>query len=176
MRGSRLPHAQFSLQYLKFSLKYTMGNMFCMFSSVFWGIRTLKCEAVYFLKFNSAGIPVRPFEYLGTLILITACAPCTCMHDAHVHCDVTRFTYDVSHVTMTSPAFTFHSCHIEIRWQDLIGSHCRNTKSPWIASHRDDVGMTSSCSHHVHSALMTSPCSDHDVIATCVNHDFSCGT
>ena len=76
MRGSRLPHAKFSLQYLKFSLRYTMGNMFGMFLFAFWVIRALKCEAVNFLKFESAGIPVRPFENLGAPILIMACVPC----------------------------------------------------------------------------------------------------
>ena len=121
MRGSHLPHAQFSLQYLKFSLRYAMGNMFGMFSFAFWVIRTLICEAVNFLKFESAGIPVRLVEYLDMLILIIACAPCTCTHDVHAYCDVTRFAYDVNHVTMTSPAFAFHSCHIKIRWHDVIG-------------------------------------------------------
>ena len=83
MRGSRLPHAKFSLQYLKFSLKYTTGNMTGMFSFVFCVIRALKCEVVNFSKFQSAGVPVRLFEYLDTPILIIAHAPCTCMHDTH---------------------------------------------------------------------------------------------
>ena len=74
--GSHLPHAQFSLQYLKFSLKYTMGNMFGMFSFAFWVIRALKCETVNFLKFESAGVPVRPIKYLDVPILIIAHAPC----------------------------------------------------------------------------------------------------
>ena len=77
MMGSRLPHAQFSLQYLKFSLRYTMGNMSGMFSFAFWVIRTLKCEAVIFLKFELAGVPIRPFEYLDAPILIIAHAPCS---------------------------------------------------------------------------------------------------
>ena len=85
--------------------------MFGMFSFAFWGIRALKCEAVNFPKFELAGIPVRPFEYLDTPILIIAQAPCMCMCDAHAHHDVTRFTYDANHVTMTSPAFAFHLCH-----------------------------------------------------------------
>ena len=112
-----------------------MGNMFGMFSFAFWVIRTLKCEAVNFLKFELAGIPVRLFEYLRAPILIIAHAPCTCASDAHAHHDVTRFTYDANHVTMTSPAFAFHSCHMEMRWHDVIsgcvvetphhhGSHC----------------------------------------------------
>ena len=121
MRGYHLPHAQFSLQYLKFSLKYTMGNMFGMFSFAFWVIRTLKCEVVNFLKFESAGIPIRPFEYLSTPILITACVLCMHMHDTHGHHDFTMLAYDANHVTMTSPAFMFHLCHVEMRWHDVIG-------------------------------------------------------
>ena len=100
MRGSRLPHAQFSLQYLKFSLRYTMGNMFGMFSFAFWVIWALKCEAVNFIKLKLAGIPIRPFEYLDVPILFIA--------------------YDANHVTMTSPAFAFHLCHVQMRWHDVI--------------------------------------------------------
>ena len=103
MRGSHLPHAQFSLQYLKFSLRYTMGNMFGMFSFAFCVIRGLKCEVVNFPKFKLAGIPVRLFEYLDVPILIIEHEPCTHTCDAHAHCDVTRFTYDANLVTMTSP-------------------------------------------------------------------------
>ena len=121
MRGSRLPHAKFSLQYLKFSLKYTMENMTGMFSFAFWVIRALKCEAVNFPKFESAGVPVRLFKYLDAPILTIAYASCSCMHDTHAQRDVTRFTYDVNHVTMTSPVFVFRSCHVEMRWHDVIG-------------------------------------------------------
>ena len=127
MRGSCLPQAQFSLQYLKFSLRCTMENMFGMFSFAFWVIRALKCEAVNFLKFKSAGIPIRPFEYLSALILIIACVPCTCMCNMHAHYDVTRCTYDVNHVTMTSLVFAFHSRHMEMRWHDVIGVHVVGT-------------------------------------------------
>ena len=97
-----------------------MGNMFGMFSVAFWVIRTLKCEAVNFLKLKSAGVPVRPFKYLSVPILIIAHAPCMHISDVHAHCDITRFAYDANHVTMTSPAFVFHSCHIEIGWHDII--------------------------------------------------------
>ena len=132
MRGSCLPHAQFSLQYLKFSLRYTMGNMFGMFLFAFWVIRALKCEAVNIPKFESAGVPVRLFKYLDAPILIIACVPCTHTCNAHAQHDLTRFAYDVNHVTMTSPAFVFHSwvtspafafhlCHIETMWHDIIG-------------------------------------------------------
>ena len=81
----------------------------------------LKCEAVNCPKFELAGIPVKPFKYLDTSILIIAHAPCMHVHDVHAYHDVTRFAYDVNHVTMMSPAFTFHSCHVERRWHDIIG-------------------------------------------------------
>ena len=122
-RGSCLPHAKFSLQYLKFSLRYTMGNMFGMFLFAFWVIRALKCEVVDFLKFESAGIPIRLFEYLSMPILIIAFAPCMHRCNVHAHHDVTRFTYDVNHVTMMSPVFAFHPCHMGMRWHDIIGVH-----------------------------------------------------
>ena len=48
--------------------------------------------------------------------------------------------------------------------------------SSWFTSHGDDVGMTSSCSHCIDIVLMMSSCSDHDVIATHMNHDCSHGT
>ena len=127
-----------------------------------------------FLKFESAGIPIRPFKYLSEPILIIAHAPCMRMCDAHAHRDITRFAYDVNHVTMMSPVFVFHSCHVEIRWHDC--SCCRNTTSSWFASHGDGVGMPSLCSHCVLIVLMTSSHSDHDVIMTHVNHDCSHGS
>ena len=123
MRGSCLPHAQFSLQYLKFSLRYTNGNMFGMFSYPFWVFRTLKCEAVNFLKFELAGIPIRLFEYLTNPILIIAHVPCMHTCNTHAHHDITRFADDVNHVTMMSPAFAFHSCHIETSWHEIISVH-----------------------------------------------------
>ena len=127
MRGSHLPHAQFSLQYLKFSLRYTMRNMFGMFSFAFWVIRTLECEAVNFFKFKSAGVPIRLFEYLSAPILIIAHVPCTCICDVHAHHDVTRFIYDANHVTMMSPASVFHLRHTGMRWHDVIGVHIVGT-------------------------------------------------
>ena len=104
-----------------------MGNMFGMFLFAFWVIRTLKCEAVNFLKFESAGIPVRPFEYLDAPILIKACMPCLRASNSHAHRDVTRFTYDGNHITMTSPAFAFHLCHVEMRWHDINRFHVVGT-------------------------------------------------
>ena len=47
--------------------------------------------------------------------------------------------------------------------------------SSWFALHGDDVGMTSSYSHRVRIALMTSSRLGHDVIVTHVNHDCSHG-
>ena len=143
-----------------------------MFSFAFWVIRTLKCEAVNFLKFELAGIPVRQFEYISVPILIIACAPCMCTCDTHAHCDITRFAYDANHITMTSPAFTFHSYHVGMMWHDVIGVCIVGTP------HHHGLhcmGMTSSCSHCIHITLMTSSHSDHDVIVTHMNHDFSCG-
>ena len=98
-----------------------------MFLFAFWVIRTLKCEAVNFLKFESVGVPVRPFEYLGIPILLTLHVPCMHAHDVHAHCDVTRLTYDVNHITMKSPAFVFHSCHVGMSWHDIIGVHVVGT-------------------------------------------------
>ena len=115
MRGSHLPCAQFSLQYLKFLLRYTMENMFGMFLVAFWVIRVLKCEAVNFVNFELAGIPVRLFEYLDAPILTIAHAPCMHTCNVHAHCDITSFAYDANHITMMSPVFAFHSCHVETR-------------------------------------------------------------
>ena len=108
-----------------------MGNMFGMFSLAFWVIRALKCEAVNFIKFELADIPARPFEYLDAPILIIAHAPCMRTHDAHAQRDVTRFAYDANHITMMSPAFAFHSCHVERRWHDItrvciVGTPCHH--------------------------------------------------
>ena len=47
--------------------------------------------------------------------------------------------------------------------------------SLWFALHGDDIDMTSSCSHRIRIGLMMSSGSDHDVIATRVNHDCSRG-
>ena len=98
-----------------------------MFSFAFGVISTQKCEAVNFLKFESAGIPIRPFEYLGMSILLSGHAPCMCVHNTHAFHDVTRFTYDANHVTMMSPAFAYHSCHTGMMWHDVIGVHIIGT-------------------------------------------------
>ena len=89
----------------------------------FWVIKALKCEVVNFPKFKLAGIPIRPFKYLDAPILIIARVPCMCSCDVHAHHDITGFAYDVNHVTMTSPAFPFHSCNVEIMWHDVTGVH-----------------------------------------------------
>ena len=73
--------------------------------------------------FKSAGIPIRPFEYLDVPILIRAMHT----HDIHPYHDVRRFAYDASHVTMTSPAFTFHLSHIEMKWHDIMSVHIVGT-------------------------------------------------
>ena len=59
--------------------------------------------------------------------------------DAHAHCDVTRFVYDANHVTMMSPVFMFHLCHVETRWHDIIGVRIVGTPHHH-GSHR--MGMT----------------------------------
>ena len=58
-----------------------MGNMFGMFSSAFLVTSSGNCEAAYFLKFELACIPVRPFKYLAMPILLIACAPCMNVHE-----------------------------------------------------------------------------------------------
>ena len=116
-----------------------MGNMSGMFLFAFWVIRTLKCETVIFPQFELAGVPVRPFEYLDAPIVILARAPCMRAHDAHAQHDVTRFAYDANHITMTSPAFAFHSCHVGMRWHDVIGVRVVGTPHHY-GSHR--MGMT----------------------------------
>ena len=123
MRGSHLPHAKLSLQYLKFSLRYTMGNMFGMFLFAFWVFSTWKCEVVNFLMFWSACMNARPHGFLGMPFLNIAHAPHTCVHNAYAQCDVTRFTYDVNHITMMSPEFAICSWHVGMRWHDVIGGH-----------------------------------------------------
>ena len=78
MRGSCLPHAQFLLQCLKFSLRYAMGNMFGMFLFAFWVFKALECEVVNFFKLKSACIPIRPFKYLGANFTYITCAMHVC--------------------------------------------------------------------------------------------------
>ena len=53
-----------------------------MFSLEFWVISTQKCEVVSFCKFESAGVPVRPFEYLGV--------PFYLWHMCHAHALMTH--------------------------------------------------------------------------------------
>ena len=113
--------------------------MFGMFSFAFWVIRALKCEAVNFPKFELIGIPIRQYEYLDMPILIIAHAPCVRTCDAHAYRDVTRFTYDANHVTMTSPVFAFHLCHVETRWYDVISVHIAGTPHHHGLHH---IGMT----------------------------------
>ena len=42
-------------------------------------------------------------------------------HIAHARCDVTAFTYNVNHIMMMSLMFTFHLCHVQMRWHGIIG-------------------------------------------------------
>ena len=116
-----------------------MENMFGMFLFAFWVIRALKCEAVNFVNFELAGIPVRLFEYLDAHILIIAHVPCMHVCHVHAHCDITSFAYDANHITMMSPVFAFHSCHVETRWHDIISVHIVGTPHHHGSHH---MGMT----------------------------------
>ena len=60
-------------------------------------------------------------------ILIIAFALCMRMCNVHAHHDITRFTYDANHVTMMSPVFAFHPCHMGMKWHDIIGVHIAGT-------------------------------------------------
>ena len=99
-----------------------------------------------------------------------------CTHATHAHHDITRFVYDANHVTMTSTVPAFHLCHVGMRWHDIIGVCIVGTLHHHGSHCMGMTGMTSLCSHHVHIMLTMSSCSNHDVIVTCVNHDFSRGT
>ena len=109
-----------------------------MFSFAFWVIRTLKCEAVIFPKFELAGVPARPYEYLNAPISFIARAPCLRACGTHAHLDVTRFASCVNHVHMTSPEFAFHSCHIGMRWHDVISVRIVGTPRHY-GSHRMEM-------------------------------------
>ena len=74
-----------------------------MFLFAFWVISTQKCVVVNFHKFKSAGIPIRPFKYLGMPILIKAHVPCTCTCSMHAHHDVTRFVLENHQVWVVPP-------------------------------------------------------------------------
>ena len=78
MRGSHLSHAKFSLQSMKFSLRYAMKVMFGMFSFAFQVLSAQKCGAVTFPKFESACRHARPLRYLDALFYIEH------MHGMHV--------------------------------------------------------------------------------------------
>ena len=137
-----------------------------MFSFAFWVISTHECEPVNFPEFELVGIPVRPFEYLGMPISLRACALCTCKHNMHAHHDITRFTYDASYVTVTSPAFVFHSFQIGMWWHGFISVHIVGTHVIMVHITWDDIGMASLCSHCIHIVLTMPSCSDHDIIVT----------
>ena len=62
MRGSQLPHAKFSLQSIKFLLRYAMGIMIGMFLFAFQVFSTQKCEVDILLKFESACMHARPLR------------------------------------------------------------------------------------------------------------------
>ena len=84
MRGSWLPHAKFSLQSLKFSLRYA-NLMFGMFLFEFLVFSTQKCEVVIFTKFASAFVHARLLNCLSATILLRVHVQCM-----HAQCDITR--------------------------------------------------------------------------------------
>ena len=99
-----------------------MGIMFGMF--LFWVFSTSECEAVIFAKFELACVHPRPLDYLDdALVLHRPHEPCMCTGIAHARHEITRFAYNVNHIIMMSLAFVFHSCHIGMRWHDIIGVH-----------------------------------------------------
>ena len=98
-----------------------MRIMFGMFWLAFWVFSTQKCEAVIFAKLVLACMHARPLKYLDVLVFYRACASCMHAHIMHARHDITIFTYNVNHVIMTSSEFTFHSCHVGMRWHDVIG-------------------------------------------------------
>ena len=117
------PHAKFSLQSIKFLLRYAMGIMFGMFSFAFWVFITQKCEVAIFPKFKSGCMHARPLGYLDTPYSFREHTPCMCIHIVHAKCNITRFANDVNHVIMMSLVFAFHSCQVGMRWHDIIGVH-----------------------------------------------------
>ena len=135
------PNSTQQLRYVGQSIENSIWNDLTVMISTrkflfaFWVIRASKCVVVIFPKFELAGIPVRPFEYLDVAILIIACAPCSRMRDAHAQHDITRFASCTNNVTMTSPAFGFHSCHIGMRWYGVISVRVVGTPCNY-GSHR----------------------------------------
>ena len=81
----------------------------------------LKCEVVIFSKFRSACVHARPLDYLDVLVLHTAHAPCTHTHVLYARCDATRFAYNANHIVIMSLSFAFHSSHVGMKWNDIIG-------------------------------------------------------
>ena len=88
-----------------------------------WVFSTQNCEAVILAKFGLACVYARLLKCLDMLGLHREHAPCMHMCIMHARCDVTRFTYNASHVIVTSLEFTFHSCCRGMRWHDIIGVH-----------------------------------------------------
>ena len=56
----------------------------------------------------------------------------------HANHDVTRFAHAANHVTIMSPVFTFHSCHVGMSWHEITG---------------DCIGRTP-CYHGLHHMVM----------------------
>ena len=75
MRGFPLPHAKFSLQLVKFLLRYAMGIIFGMCLSAFWVSTIQKCVVVIFAKFELACVHITPLRYLDVPYLFRAHVP-----------------------------------------------------------------------------------------------------
>ena len=119
MKGSCLPDAKFSLQLVKILLRYAMGTCLTC-SGMHFGY--LAPETVIFNKFGPACMHPRPLDYLDVLALYRAHVSCACPCIMHARHDTT-FAYNANHVIMMSSAFAFHSCHVGVRWHDIIGVH-----------------------------------------------------
>ena len=84
MRSSHLPHAQLSLQLVKFSLKSSMRIMAGMLAFTFWEFRAPKFEAVIFATFRSACMYARPLNYSDVPISLRAHVPYSHAHVVHI--------------------------------------------------------------------------------------------
>ena len=115
-----------------------MGIISGMFLFAFRVIGALKCEAVIFPKFESAGIPIRLFEYLDVFFNYSMCVMparvrCTCLtsrHKVSIMCKPRHHDVNSIHVPYVP---------LGMRWHDIIGVHVVGTPHHY-GMHR--MGMT----------------------------------
>ena len=126
--------------------------------------------------FGSACMHARTLKYLDVLVLHRACVSCIHAHVTHAQCDITwvhiyceSCQHDV--IGICIPFIPYRN---DVAW-DHWCSYCINTMSSWCASHWHDVGITSSCPHHVCIMCVTSSHSHCDAITIIMNHDCSPG-